>query len=46
VAVTPGIDFGLVDAERHLRFAFTRPIEEIETALERLAACPQLVGGP
>ena len=45
VAVTPGIDFGLVDAERHLRFAFTRPIEEIETALERLGACPQLVGG-
>lgn len=36
VAVTPGIDFG-AGAEGYLRFSYTRPLEEIVTALERIA---------
>jgi aspartate/methionine/tyrosine aminotransferase len=35
VAVTPGIDFG-EGAEGFLRFSYTRPFDEIVTALERL----------
>ena len=36
VAITPGIDFG-AGAEGYLRFSYTRPFEEIVTALERIA---------
>lgn len=36
VAVTPGADFGLWCAERHLRFAYTRDVGELTEALERL----------
>lgn len=36
VAVTPGIDFGQ-GAEGYLRFSYTRPFDEIVTALERIA---------
>ena len=36
VAVTPGIDFG-EGAEGFLRFSYTRPFDEIVTALERIA---------
>ena len=35
VAVTPGIDFG-AGAEGFLRFSYTRPLNEIMTALERI----------
>ncbi len=35
VAVTPGIDFG-EGAEGFLRFSYTRPLDEIVTALERI----------
>lgn len=36
VAVTPGADFGHHEAERHLRFAYTRDEAEIAAALERI----------
>lgn len=35
VAVTPGIDFG-EGAEGFLRFSYTRPLDEINTALDRI----------
>jgi len=35
VAITPGVDFGS-GAEGYLRFSYTRPIDEIVTALERI----------
>ncbi len=35
VAITPGVDFGS-GAEGYLRFSYTRPIAEINTALERI----------
>ena len=37
VAVTPGIDFGEYEAATHLRFAYTRPIDELERACCRIA---------
>ena len=36
VAVTPGLDFGMSNAEQYLRFAYTTSIDEIELGLERL----------
>lgn len=36
VAVTPGADFGVRAAERHLRFAYTRDVRELAQALDRL----------
>ncbi|KAA0873659.1 pyridoxal phosphate-dependent aminotransferase [Nitrincola tapanii] len=36
VAITPGADFGLHQAGRYLRFAYTQEIEIIEEALQRL----------
>jgi aspartate/methionine/tyrosine aminotransferase len=36
VAVTPGIDFGENAAARHVRFAYTRPVEELECACDRI----------
>jgi aspartate/methionine/tyrosine aminotransferase len=36
VAVTPGIDFGSHDARRHLRFAYTRSLPELEEGVERM----------
>lgn len=36
VAVTPGIDFGEYRAGEHVRFAYTRPIEQLEAAVERI----------
>ena len=36
VAVTPGIDFGHHDAERHVRLAYTQPLPRLEEALTRL----------
>lgn len=37
VAVTPGIDFGENAASRHIRFAYTRPVDELESACVRIA---------
>jgi aspartate/methionine/tyrosine aminotransferase len=37
VAVTPGIDFGEYLASTHVRFAYTRPIEQLERACCRIA---------
>jgi len=36
VAITPGIDFGQYHAGRHCRFAYTRPVDKLEQAVERL----------
>lgn len=36
VAVTPGIDFGDFEANTHVRFAYTRPIDELEQAMNRI----------
>ncbi len=38
VAVTPGKDFGEHGAERHLRFSYTTGMDQMEKAMERLAA--------
>jgi len=38
VAVTPGIDFGVHRPERHLRFAYTRALEELSEGVERMRA--------
>ncbi len=37
VAATPGIDFGRHAAARHIRFAYTRGMEELQEGMERLA---------
>ncbi len=37
VAATPGIDFGVRDADRYVRFAFTTGEDDIALGLERLA---------
>jgi aspartate/methionine/tyrosine aminotransferase len=34
VAVTPGIDFGDYKAGQHLRFAYTRPVAELQRAVQ------------
>jgi len=36
VAVTSGQDFGQCQAERYLRFAYTRPIEQLADGVERI----------
>lgn len=36
VAITPGCDFGEHRAARHVRFAYTTSIEQLETGVERL----------
>ena len=36
VAVTPGADFGSAQAERYVRIAYTRPIEELTEGLTRM----------
>jgi aspartate/methionine/tyrosine aminotransferase len=36
VAVTPGIDFGTVRAERFVRFAYTTPLARLELGVERI----------
>jgi aspartate/methionine/tyrosine aminotransferase len=37
VALTPGIDFGEYQAATHVRFAYTRPIDQLERACCRIA---------
>jgi aspartate/methionine/tyrosine aminotransferase len=36
VAITPGLDFGVFNAEKYVRFAYTRPIEVLEEAVRRI----------
>jgi aspartate/methionine/tyrosine aminotransferase len=38
VAITPGIDFGSYRSSEHVRFAYTRPIAELEEGVRRIAA--------
>ncbi len=38
VAVTPGTDFGEFENRRHVRFAFTTSMEQLQVAAERLRA--------
>jgi aspartate/methionine/tyrosine aminotransferase len=37
VAITPGKDFGSNHPERHVRIAYTQPVERLEQAVERIA---------
>jgi len=37
VALTPGIDFGENEASTHVRFAYTRPVDQLERACCRIA---------
>jgi aspartate/methionine/tyrosine aminotransferase len=37
VAITPGIDFGANAPERHVRFAYTSPIERLQEGVGRIA---------
>lgn len=37
VALTPGIDFGEHQAATHVRFAYTRPVDQLERACSRIA---------
>ncbi len=37
VAITPGIDFGEHRASTHVRFAYTRPVDQLEQACDRIA---------
>ncbi len=37
VAITPGIDFGSHAAERHVRFAYTTSLEQLQLGVERIA---------
>lgn len=38
VAITPGTDFGDYQARRHVRFAFTTHMDDLQLGVERLAA--------
>ena len=38
VAITPGLDFGAHRPEQHVRFAYTRSIEELNEGVKRIAA--------
>jgi len=37
VAITPGIDFGASAANRHVRFAYTTSLEQLQLGVQRLA---------
>jgi aspartate/methionine/tyrosine aminotransferase len=37
VAITPGVDFGTNAPERHVRFAYTNPIERLQEGVARIA---------
>lgn len=39
VAVTPGTDFGIHGADRHIRFAYTTGLERIQEGVRRLESC-------
>jgi len=36
VAITPGVDFGANAPERHVRFAYTNPVERLEEGVARI----------
>jgi len=38
VATTPGKDFGSAAGQRHLRFAYTRSLDDLEEGVRRMAA--------
>jgi aspartate/methionine/tyrosine aminotransferase len=38
VAITPGLDFGAYQAERHVRFAYTTDLDRLAVGVERLRA--------
>jgi aspartate/methionine/tyrosine aminotransferase len=38
VAITPGVDFGAHAPERHVRFAYTNSIEQLQEGVRRIAA--------
>ena len=40
VAITPGVDFGNHRASRHVRFAYTRSMEDLEEGMTRLSRLP------
>jgi aspartate/methionine/tyrosine aminotransferase len=37
VAITPGVDFGANGPERHVRFAYTNPVERLQEGVSRIA---------
>src|SRR5262249_21855746 len=37
VAITPGLDFGSNAPERHVRFAYTRALEDLEEGVDRIS---------
>jgi aspartate/methionine/tyrosine aminotransferase len=37
VAITPGMDFGANGPERHVRFAYTRSLEDLREGVECIA---------
>ena len=41
VAITPGTDFGDNQAKQYTRIAYTRPLEELEIAVEKMALALQ-----
>ena len=41
VAITPGLDFGSNGPERHVRFAYTRSLEDLKEGIERIARALQ-----
>ena len=44
VAVTPGTDFGKVDADRYVRFAYTNDLASIDLGCARIAEALQAWG--
>ncbi|HEY6241334.1 MAG TPA: pyridoxal phosphate-dependent aminotransferase [Burkholderiales bacterium] len=42
VAITPGLDFGSNHPERHVRFAYTRSLEDLQEGVESIA---RMLGG-
>ncbi len=36
VAITPGVDFGTNQTDRYVRFAYTRPLDELEEGVRRI----------
>jgi len=43
VAVTPGVDFGLRDAQTHVRFAFTTGMENLQEGIDRIRGFLQTI---
>lgn len=41
VAITPGLDFGFNGPERHVRFAYTRSLEDLKEGVESIARALQ-----